>query len=377
MSRRPESSGNILLVALAIAGLVSCNSPPKPEVAETKMAAILPLSGDFGAIGQPKKDAIELALEQIKILHPTLRLSVDFQDSRGLPAEGVSALRRSIDVLKVGVAYVDLTTVAAAAIPVVQGSEVILFAGSAQAGITDMAPNVFRVFPGGDQEVALLLDYVKRDSIRSLFILHTDEFYGRSVRDKLRTLATVAGVKVLGAETYSNSDNDFRTQLTKARVSKAERIVILGYGIKYDQILKQGAELRIRPSRFLANLGAANIAVSALPPALTDGLVFAGPLYSLRMSSLDSFPHQKDLVDRYVARFGHEPDFRVAFVYDNLILLAEVLAETRSVREARERLMNYGKYAGASGTIEFMGSRDAHVEMALMTYLHGKVVLVH
>jgi branched-chain amino acid transport system substrate-binding protein len=315
---------------------------------------------------------MELALAQVHQSFPDVRLNVEFQDSLGTPKDGVAALSQAIAVQKPDFAFVDLTPVVDAAIPVVDAKRLVTFAGSAQAGLTQRSPYVFRVFPGGDQEIRLIAQQLRSRHPKNIFILHSNELYGRSVDQLLQNRAKELNIEVAGSEEYALADRDFRTQLTKARGSKAESIILLGYGNEYGLILRQSNELKIKPAKFISNLGAGNAGVMQLDPQFTEGLTFAAPLFALRMDNLDTYPPQKTMVEAYKAKYNRTPDFRVAFVYDTIMLVAKTLQEGGSVDAAVIKLKSVGDYEGASGKISISADRDASVEMALATYHSGR-----
>jgi branched-chain amino acid transport system substrate-binding protein len=341
-----------------------------------KMAAILPLTGNSAAIGTPKKEAIELAVTEISRLYPVLDLKITFGDSLGTPRDGVAAFSKAVSTDHAHLAYVDMTTIVNATLPLLDSNRVYTLAGSAEAGITERSPYLFRVFPGGNQEISLITDYLTGfDPAPTVFLIHTNEQYGRSVNELLTTRLKDTKVRMLGSEEYSLADSDFRAQLTKARESQADLVVLLGYGIRYPQILKQAQELGIAPGRFVSNLGAVNAPVIALPPELTNGMVFAGPAFNLRMKHLDDFPTQRAMVEAYRSRYGKDPDFRVAFVYDSMIMLADALVRAGSL-ESLPRALIGQIYHGASGRIEMGTNRDALVDMVLARYDHGEIVVL-
>ena len=366
-------------VALLLGGTVAAGACTRdaredpPSVAPT-VVAVLPLTGDLAALGNPKREAIQLALDDLRRENPGTAFDVKFQDSRGNPTDGISALRQGATLNNAKVAFVDLTPVVAASVPVADELGVLTFAGSAQAGITQRSTSMFRVFPGGDQEVQLIGDHLRSTGVKTLFIIHTNELYGRSVNDLIRAQAPSWGVNVVGNDEYALSDSDFRLQLTKARESGAEKIALMGYGTKYEVILSQARELGLPATRFVANLGAVNATMLALPAELTEGLVFAGPAFAYRAAHPDSFPRVAEFTQRYRQRFNRNPDFRVAFIYDTFMLLANSWQGVTTVDSLRSRLARVNGYDGVSGRISMNENRDATVEMMLAEYRGGKVV---
>jgi branched-chain amino acid transport system substrate-binding protein len=357
-------------VVVAIAILLSILYVYKrPTKSGHKLVAVLPLTGNLAVVGTPKREAMELALEHGRHDFPDVDLSIMYQDSLGQPKDGVAALNQAISLHKPDFAFVDLTPVVDAAIPVADANRLLMFAGSAQAGITKKSKYVFRIFPGGDQEVSLVADYLRKRSPKGVFVLHTNELYGRSVNNLLKTRSS--DFTIVGSEEYGLADRDFRTQLTKARDSGAEVIALFGYGSEYPLLLQQAHELGIQPSKFVSNLGAVNIGVIKLQPELTEGMTFAGPLFALRSNNLDSYPPQKRLVEAYKQKYGRDPDFRVAFVYDTIMLLFKSLHDAKAAGQVSAQFLGVNNYEGTSGHITITPDRDAIVELVLATYKAG------
>jgi branched-chain amino acid transport system substrate-binding protein len=364
------SGRTLLLVAIGVmmVGFAGCSrSKEKPE---TRLLAILPLTGNLAVIGTPKREAMQLAVESAAKLYPDVRFTVEFQDSQGNAKEAVSALNQALALKKPDFLFIDMTPIVDATLPIIDSNGILTFAGSAQAGITKRSESLFRVFPGGDQEIRLLVEHLKSREYSGLFVLHPNELYGRSIAAEFARIKD--DVKFVGADEYALSDKDFRVQLAKARDSGADVIALFGYGSEYAAILRQAQELGIPSDRFVANLGAVNIGVIQLPADMTEGMVFAGPAFALR--SHDSYAPQQELVAAYKQKFNKEPDFRVAFVYDSILMLVQAINESEGTAAVPSRLKAMTNYEGTSGRIHMTAERDAEVDLVLGRYTGGKPV---
>ncbi len=350
------------------------NNPPAESKPEYRLLAVLPLSGNLAAIGTPKREAMELAIEQGKAAYPDVKIAVDFQDSQGTAKDAISVINQALGTKRPDFMFIDLTPIVDATLPIVDANHILTFAGSAQAGLTSRSEYLFRVFPGGDQEVQLILNYLRQSKPKGVYVIHANELYGRSVDQALAKYRDE--IHILGSEEYALSDKDFKTQLTKAKESGADAIVLLGYGSEYATLLRQAKELGIPSDHFVANLGGVNIGVMQLPPEMTEGMVFAGPAFALRGDNIDSYPPQQRLVDAYKQKFGKAPDFRVAFVYDTIMLLFRAAHDSKTIEEIRAQLRNVNGYEGASGRISISDTRDAVVELVLGKYQSGKPVKI-
>jgi|ERR1043165_770007 branched-chain amino acid transport system substrate-binding protein len=361
----------VVLAVLIVASLVLLLAYRRNKPGGYRLVAVLPLTGNLAVVGTPKREAMELALEQGRHDFPDVQLSISYQDSMGQAKDGVAALNQEISLSKPDFAFIDLTPIVDATIPIVQAHKLTTFAGSAQAGITKRSEYVFRIFPGGDQEIKLLGDYLKTRNPKGVYVIHSNELYGRSVNELLK--ARNNDFTVVGSDEYALSDRDFRTQLTKARDSRAELIVLLGYGSEYPLILQQAHDLGIKASSIVSNLGAVNIGVIKLSPELTEGMTFAGPQFALRTDK-DSYVPQARLVTAYRQKYGRDPDFRVAFVYDTIMLLLKALHDEGDAQKATSQLLSVRDYQGTSGRLTITSDRDALVDLVLATYKSGSPI---
>ena len=168
----------VLLVPVLLAA-VGCGTGEQGSVegaadggTTVDVIAVLPLTGGLAGIGVPKREAMELARDRAAALDPPVHFDFRYQDSQGTPTQGVSGLLQAASGAEA--AFVDLTTVVGAvASTVADLPDMVVFAGSAQAGITAQAPNLFRVFPGGEQEIELVGRHLAASGVSSVFILHT------------------------------------------------------------------------------------------------------------------------------------------------------------------------------------------------------------
>ncbi len=359
-----------ILVAVAIASAYRAVNVSKTSA--FRMVAILPLTGNLAVIGTPKREAMELALEHAKKANPSLKLEIEYQDSQASVSNAVSVLNQVLATNAPNLLFIDMTTIVDASIPIINSKKILSFAGSAQAGITKRSDHLYRIFPGGDQEVQVILDHLKNRKPKGVFVLHANELYGRSIKDAI--LAKKGDLAILGFEEFGVIDKDFRVQLAKARASGADVVAIFGYGNEYSTLLRQAQELGIGPNRIVANIGAVNIGVTQLPAESTEGMVFAAPAFALRSGTPSAQKEQQFLETAYKEKYGKAPDFRVAFIYDTITLLAREMQQAKDENALRAALARISDYHGTSGTISIDSNRDARTEVVLGHYKSGKPI---
>lgn len=371
----------VALVVIAVFGFVlgynKCSSSNDKEDPHktVKMGVILPLNGNSAKLGEPKKRAFEIAMEQYN--GQEKKLEVLFQDSQGTANGGVSAFNSLLLNKDIDCYYIDLTPIVNACVPTINEKKVITFAGSAEPEITERSDYLFRIFAGGEQEIELMVDYLRKDSINKVFILHTNELYGINACKYFESKYTSNGGTIVGKDEYPMNNGDFKSQLMKAKAVQPDRIVLLGYGNEYPVLFRQATEFGMRPDMFVCNLGGSNKSVMELPAELTEGVAFIGPRFSYLLENDMLEPEMKSFVDKYRAKYNENPDFRAAYAYDMVMIFMDVCGnESKTQQQIIDALLSIKDFSGASGTISFKKNGDTETDLITARYESGIITLI-
>lgn len=340
-----------------------------------KMGVILPLDGASAKLGEPKKRAFEIAREQYNANGK--RLEVLFQDSQGTPNGGTNAFNKLLLNKDINCYYIDLTTIVNACVPRVNEKKVITFAGSAEPEITERSNYLFRIFAGGEQEIELMVDYLKNDSISNVFILHTNELYGNNSCKYFEKMFAEKGGTIIGKDAYPMNNGDFKSQLAKAKSANPDKIILLGYGNEYATLFRQAVEYNISPDMFVCNLGGSNKTVMELPAELTEGMTFIGPRFSYLLDNDLLEPKMKAFVELYRAKYKENPDFRAAYAYDMVNIFMKIYGDgTKTDAQIMKELKSTKNYQGVSGKISFKENGDSVTDLVTAEYEKGVMVLL-
>lgn len=359
--------------ALCCGFIVGCK--PKTTKKEiVKIGVILPLSGNSAVLGEPKRRAFEIALDQYNVEKE--RLQVVFEDNFGTAAGGTNAFNKMLLKKDFDCFYIDLTPVVNACIPIVDANKVITFGGTAVAEVTERSDYLFRIFAGGDQEVELIVKYLSQHGINNVFVMHTDELFGTSAYDYFKRLYSEVGGSIVGVEQYPINNGDFKSQLAKAKSSKAEKIILLGYGNEYATLLKQAKEYNIKSDSFVCNLGGANNSVTELPVMFTEGLTFVGPRFSYLLNTNSLTPKMQAFVDAYREKYNENPYFHAAYAYDMITVFMDVYGDgSKSKEQIMSDILTLKDYEGVTGKITFKPNGDSETDLVTATYRNGVMTL--
>lgn len=375
----------LILAAALVIGLVIgysigyykySNSPIKENTQKVvKMGVVLPLNGNSAKLGEPKKRAFEIAMEQYNAQEK--KLEVLFQDSQGNANGGVAAFNNLLLNKDIDCYYIDLTPIVNACVPLINEKKVITFAGSAEPEITEQSDYLFRIFAGGEQEIELMVNYLHQNLINKVFIMHTNELYGINACNYFESKYTSIGGTIVGKDEYPMNNGDFKSQLMKAKAAQPERVILLGYGNEYPVLFRQATEFGMNPNMFVCNLGGSNKSVMELPSDLIEGMTIIGPRFSYLLENDMLEPEMKSFVDKYRVKFNENPDFRAAYAYDMVMIYMGICGnESKTQQQIIDELLSIKSFSGASGAISFKENGDTETDLIIARYENGKITLI-
>jgi len=359
----------IVSVVVALVILLVVTQIEKDQ-GETKIGAILPLTGDFGIAGNETKDGIELAIEQINNAGGINgnKVSVIYEDSRGLPAEGVSAIKKVIFTDSISYVIDDsISSVTLAMAPVAEENKVLLLStGSTAPNISQAGQFIFRIWNSDAIEGQNVADYaVDSIGVRNASILYINNDYGIGLKDIYTNEFRKKGGEIQLVLSFNSGDTDFRTLLTKILKEKSQAIYLIAYPSDAKIIVQQAKEL-----------GYKNIwlgSVTMLDPTVIQTISDAGYRAYL---PVPVFPDAKQdrtvekFQEAFKNKFNKEPSILARVGYDAAMLFREaaVLGKGTSSENLVEGLNKIINFPGTSGKIEFDENGDVHKPMKIEFY---------
>jgi branched-chain amino acid transport system substrate-binding protein len=245
-----------ILLAVLMAGIISyfiwCRAHPLPPAGPSnetiKIGAIDPLTGPFAAYGEPVRDGMLLAVEQINASGGIKgrQIVLDLQDDGGDPKTSVTAFTKLATVANVPIVIGPLSSGTSMAVaPLAERYKVVELATLAGTiDLTHAGDYVFRIYPSseiGSRYIANIA--ITRFKAKRIAILYPNNALGVTSRQFVTDVVTKSGAQLVGVETYQDGDRDFRTQLAKIAVGKPDVILCSAYYEEGAQILVQAHQL--------------------------------------------------------------------------------------------------------------------------------------
>ena len=319
------------------------------------------LTGQTSSFGQSTKNGIELAVEEINNAGGVngKKIQLVVEDDQGRPEQAKTVVSKLINQDKVVAVLGEVaSTNSLAAAPVAQEAKIpMITPSSTNPKVTETGDYISRVcfidpFQGSTMakfaattlkaKTAAVLGDVNSDYSKGLTKFFEEEFNKQ-------------GGKVIANESYTQTDPDFKGQLTKIRELKPDVLYIPGYYGQVGIIAKQARELGMNipllggdgwDSPELWKLGGA---------ALKDAYI------SNHYSADNPAPEIQNFVKAYEAKFKVVPDSLAALAYDAAKVLADAIKRAGGTDSAKLKdAINATKnFAGVTGTITLDEKRNA------------------
>src|ERR1700675_3203240 len=237
---RPLIAGTAALALFA--------GPAMAQQKTIKIGFISTFSGPAAAIGNDMRNAFELGLDHLGRKIGGLPVEVVYEDDQFKPEVGVQETQKLIESDKVDfiVGYIWSNVLLASLKPIVDSKTftIITNAGPSQVAGELCSPYVFSTSWNNDQTPQAVGLYMNQKGVKSVFLIGPNYAAGK---DMLAGVKSTFKGEVKGEKyTVWPSQLDFSAELSKARASGAESILVFYPGAAGVQFLNQYVQAGIK-----------------------------------------------------------------------------------------------------------------------------------
>jgi branched-chain amino acid transport system substrate-binding protein len=366
-------------ILLASVAVVSGASQVVPAQEPIKIGIVGPHTGPAAYDGQSTLIGAQVAAEEINSAGGLLggrKIELVAADTRGIPAESVSAFRKVVTqdrVVGVDCCWFSSSTIAThptieeLRIPTTNG--VSFLPDAKETKLTYL----FKFAQTPRLESRFVDYWVKKLNVKRVAFLARNDDWGRATSGVYQARLRELGGTVLSAAFYTPSEKDFYSYLTKIKALNPEGINLVDISATAATQVKQMAELGIKAAA-LGSDGPITDAFIRLAGKASDGV----PLVVRYGTTLDT-PRNKAFVAAFrVKRNGEDPDQYAQGGYDSVYLQAEAIKRAGSTDPAkvREALAKSDYTSIAGSPIRFDGNQQATPKLYVAVIRDGKRVIV-
>ena len=286
------------------------------------IGAAFPLSGANAEYGQVFSSGVNLAIEHINADKKLSgKLSIVYEDSQALPAQGVIAANKLVNVSKVPFILSAFTGVSKAMAPIGARTKTVMVNGGGVGPDLAMLGEYFwNTIPLANFEVTAMVPYlVKEKGYKRIALIYVDDPLGQAILKDLTKEVKAAGGDVVGSFSIPTTAQQFSGVAARVRDTKPDAVYIATYGNQQVQLVKQLRDNGV--SQPLASYSAMSLpSILSLPEA--KGLVYTSQQVSLDKND----PLTKRVEADYKKKYGKEPNMYVLNYYNAVLTFADLAA---------------------------------------------------
>ena len=342
-----------------------------------KVGVYADLSGQTSSFGQSTVNGVKMAVEEINKAGGINGRQVELliEDDQGRPEQAATVVTKLISQNQVNAVIGEVASSnSLAAAPKAQAAKVpMITPSSTNPKVTQVGDYIFRVcfidpFQG---EVMAKFAANTLKAKRAAILLDVNSDYSRGLGQFFEENFVKLGGQIVERQSYTQTDRDFKGQLTSIRSANPEVIYVPGYYGQVGVIAKQSKELGIK-APLLGGDG-----WDAPQLFQIGGAALNGSYMSNHYSVDDPAPATQKFVSDYKGLYnGTAPDAIGALGYDAMKVLADAIrrAGTTDGPKLRDAIAQTQGFQGVTGNISLNSERNAVKPAVVFELRDGKYV---
>lgn len=347
----------LLLIAIsAIATFFLWKSQRPNRVESTlKIGVILPLTGPVAEPGTNALNGIKIAVDKFNNSDKNKKIQLIIEDSKSSPKDGVSAIRKLVDVDKTQLIIGDImSSVFLAIAPIAESNKINLISpGASSPEVRNAGKYIFRNYPSdeydGEVMAAFIFNKLKK---QSTVILYVNNDYGVGVANRFNQVYSSLGGKIIQTISYSEGQTDFKTLVSRIKNSNPEILYIIGNPAENGHLVN---ELKIQNVHIslAGNLSFENETFLKIAKGSFDSIYFSSPYLNLEKQD----DYTQYFVRTYKEIYAKNPDIAASLGYDVAMIiihsLEEINFETDKLNDALYKIKDFEGITGKTTFDEY------------------------
>ena len=354
MKKKIKPIFNLFLV-FSLVFIMSC----KKEEDFIKVGAIIPLTGGFASYGEPVRDGMMLAVEEINndggINGKKLMLIIE--DDSGVPKDSVNSFSKLVNIDSVQLILGPLSSGCSMATASLANKMKVVQI-STLAGIpalSNAGDYVFRVYPSSKLGARFAADSaIKRFTPKKVAILYQKNPFGEAAKEIFKEISEKSKIEIVFADSFSDGQNDFRTLLTKMNSFDPDLLLCSAYWGEGSKILAQMIELGI-DIQVVGEDGWRGPIAQIVGEKGLKNLYIADIAFGKEIEGNDIM---RKFIENFEKKYNRKSDTYAATGYDAVYLAKKVIEKVGYNAEDIKNALYEMKYKGALGSIKFDKNGD-------------------
>ncbi len=302
----------VILVVLVLLFLTNVKPQSPTSDGPIKIGAILPLSGDFGSIGEEIRRGAELAVEELGKQGKEIILISE--DDQFLPVRAASAANKLAVIDKVDAVFTAVGEEARPVTKIFNDNKVpLLVAFDSNEELKKSGDYIFSIGFGTEANGEKLATYTYNTlGLKKIAVLSHVDNVADILSEAFKNKFTQLGGTISSHDRIQTTEDNFRTYIVKVKADQPDGVYFVFLPPSNEIFLKQTGQLGLKTT-LLGSDAIQKFEIENAGPA-AEGLIFTGFYVE----------DEEGITQLYKNKFGKEPD-NPAFVasgYDSIITLA-------------------------------------------------------
>lgn len=341
-----------------------------------KIGVIAPLTGDAAVYGEPTRNMIAIAIDEVNAAHGIngAPLQAIYEDGKCNGKDGANAAQKLVNIDGVKVIIGGFCSAESlASIPIVeQGKVVLLSPGSSSPELTGKSRFFFRDYPSDASQGQVLAHAAYTiKKWKKIVMIQEQTDYALGIYTSFSTnFEKLGGTKVVKEE-FPTTATDFRSILTKLKSMKPDALLIaVQTPAAAERIFKQLNDLKWKPPLLIDD------AISGDPKTVANNKILLEGALAAEFGIDGTNPKFQQMVQAYKNKHGAEPPYQsyMQTIYDSVYMVKDALL---AVGTDGEKLADWSRtikdWDGASGKVTIGADGDRVGGHILKVIKNGKV----
>lgn len=323
-----------------------------------KVGVVFSQTGGAAVYGESQLAAVELAAEELNA-DGGITYELVVEDDTSEPTQGITAFEKLINQDDVSVIIgPTLSNTAFSTNPIAQDAGIpVLGVSNTAEGITDMGDYVFRDSLTEGQVIPQTIEQSKAEfGLEQVAVLYgDDDAFTESGYQVFVEALEANEVEVTDTQTFAKGDTDFSAQLTAARDTEPDALVVSALAEEASLILTQAADLGLDVPVIGGN--------GFNSPALIEnaGEAAEGVVVGAAWNSSAEDNASQEFIDAFEGAAGGSPDQFAAQAHAGMNIIGEAVSTACSAdpTEIRDAMAGISGLSTVLGDFSFTDNRDA------------------
>jgi len=372
----------LILISVLVFSLAGCNSQTSSnteDVSSLKIGVVAPMSGQSAIAGEYIKNGISLAVDELEEAGgldrngKKIQIEVIYEDNEAKPDMTSNAYRKLIEQDKViAIVGPDMSGAILAAGPIAQQAKIpAIGTFTTNEKVTQVGDFVFRACFIDPFQGKVMAQYAYNDlGARTASILYNNaDDFSTGLKESFVKNFEELGGEVIEIQAYGGAEvKDYSAQLTRIKAANADVIFLPNLFGELPLQVKQAREMGITTQIIGGDSFDSPDVPNIAGKELVEGIAFPAAF-----SPTSDDPVTKDFVDRYVEKFGVNPNSNAVLAYEafKIVLKGIQEAETLDGQGVRDAMAAIKDFQLPSGNFSFDENRNPVKSASIMVYKDG------